>query len=116
MVAKLAVILEAIGEAFTSPRDSTMILPQFMVSIVAISSIRSLSRLATRCKARDRSSGVNRAHGPSSKAVPAAPIARSASSAPARGTRPIVWFDAGLTVSKVLPLALDADCPPISRE
>jgi hypothetical protein len=65
-----------------SPRDSTLILPQLVVSMTAISGIRPRRSEAILCMTRDCPSGVIRGHGPSFNALRAA-TARSTSSTPA---------------------------------
>jgi hypothetical protein len=99
----------------TSPRDSTMILPQLVVSMTAISGSRSRKIAAILCMMRDRSSGVMRGHGPSSNAWRAAATARSTSSTPALAMRPTGSLVVGVTVSNVSPVAAGTFSPPMSR-
>ena len=109
-VATIAVILEAVGRC-------GHVAPRFDDDLAAIHRFHARDLVDPLAQdrgdpvsARDRSSGVNRGQGPLSNAARAAATARSTSSRPAFGTRPITSLVVGLTVSNVSPMPPERSC------
>ena len=86
-------VWDAVAWLIATPISSTV--------IPAMSAERLRSRSAARASTSARSSGARRGHGPSSKAVRAAPTARSMSASVASGTSPTTCSVEGETTGSV---------------